>query len=91
MSDIAPVGHSNPASLGTNPPTTDRAATPSAARSGRSGDRVELSSAAQFLSKIADLDVRQDLVDRVRTEIELGTYETPEKLEQAVNSLISDL
>jgi len=57
----------------------------------RTGDSVEVSTAAQMLAKLADLpDVRQDLVDRVRAEIESGDYETPEKLEAAIDGLIDE-
>ncbi len=36
-------------------------------------------------------DVRQELVARVKAEIEAGTYETPEKLEIAARRLLEDL
>ena len=35
--------------------------------------------------------VRRDLVDRVRAEISRGTYETPAKLEIAIEHLLEDL
>lgn len=55
------------------------------------GDSVEVSAAAQLLAKLSDLpDVRKDLVDRVRAEIASGDYETPEKLDAAVDGLIED-
>jgi anti-sigma28 factor (negative regulator of flagellin synthesis) len=38
-----------------------------------------------------DADVRQDLVARVRQEIEAGTYDTPDKLEAAVDRLAARL
>lgn len=57
----------------------------------RGGDSVEVSTAATFLGKLADLpDVRHDLVDRVKSEIKQGHYETPEKLDTAVESMIDD-
>ena len=91
MSDIAPVGQSNPANLETARPA-ERSAHPTPAPSARTGDKVELSTAAQLLSKLAELpDIRQELVDRVRTEIELGAYETPEKLDAAIEALADDL
>ncbi len=36
-------------------------------------------------------EVRMDLVNRVRAEIAAGTYETPEKMEIAMDKLISSL
>ncbi|MBI1369134.1 MAG: hypothetical protein GC162_10830 [Planctomycetes bacterium] len=57
----------------------------------RPGDSVEVSAAAQLLARLSDLpDVRHDLVDRVRSEIQSGEYETPGKLDAAVNALIDD-
>lgn len=38
-----------------------------------------------------DADVRQDLVARVRQEIQAGTYDTPEKLEAALDRLADRL
>ena len=35
--------------------------------------------------------VRMELVNRIRAEIEQGSYETPEKLEAAIDELLSDL
>ena len=55
-------------------------------------DRVEVSDTARYLAKLRDLPaVRQDLVDRVRGEIEAGVYESPEKIEQAIDELVEDL
>lgn len=90
MSDIAPLGR--PAHPLYNPhqrQAESSSPTPAAAR-GR--DQADFSAAAQMRSKLESLpDVRQDLVDRVRSEIEAGTYETPEKLEQALTGLAADL
>ncbi len=58
----------------------------------RSGDKVELSRAAQYLSKLLSQgDVRTDLVDRVKAEIADGSYETGDKIDAAIEDLISDL
>jgi negative regulator of flagellin synthesis FlgM len=61
----------------------------------RSPDQVELSTEAQVLSpwltKLKQLPaVRQDLVDQVRGQIANGSYDTPEKLDQALNSMIDE-
>src|SRR5262249_19348852 len=44
----------------------------------RSADTVEFSNQARSAAQ-SDQTVRQDLVSRVRSEIDAGTYETPEK------------
>lgn len=51
-------------------------------------DQVELSSAARNSSKDS---IRTDLVTRIREEIKNGTYETPERLDAAIDGLSSDL
>ncbi len=90
MSDITPIGQPGAAALG-HSPRTGRPATDAAAVS-RGDDQVQLSDAARLLSRIAEVpEVRQDLVDRIKTEIELGTYETPEKLDAAIDALMDDL
>ncbi len=58
----------------------------------RGEDQVELSNTAQLLSKIADLpDVRQNLVDRVKASIADGTYESDDKTDAAIDSLLDDI
>ncbi len=58
----------------------------------RSGDKVEISRAAQYLSKLlSQSDVRTDLVDRVKGEIADGSYETSDKVDAAIEDLLSDL
>ncbi len=58
----------------------------------RGEDRVEFSSHVQYLVELKNGGpVRMELVNRIRSEIERGTYETPEKLEAAIDELLSDL
>ncbi|MDX2130838.1 MAG: flagellar biosynthesis anti-sigma factor FlgM [Planctomycetota bacterium] len=57
----------------------------------RGADRVEFSAVATYLSKLRDLPVRQDLVDRVKAEIAAGTYDTPDKFEAALTELLGDV
>jgi anti-sigma28 factor (negative regulator of flagellin synthesis) len=60
-------------------------------RNGRAGDRVELSDRARWLDRLAQLpDVRIELVERVRQAINDGTYDTPEKIEAAVQQLLEE-
>ncbi len=55
-------------------------------------DTVEISMAAKLAAKVQHAEsVRTDLVQRVRSEIEAGTYETPERMEATVDRLMSEL
>lgn len=90
MSDIAPLGHSAKTTYA--PPQRQAGASPAAPAISRGRDQADFSAAAQMRSKLQSLpDVREDLVNRVRSEIEAGTYETPEKLDQAMKGLAADL
>ena len=89
MNDVGPITRTRATAPG-QPALQSRRADTSAATP-RAADRAEFSKAAQLLSKLAELpDVRQDLIDRVRAEIAAGTYETPEKLEIAIDKLIEE-
>ncbi len=47
---------------------------------------------ARLLAKLNDMpEVRRELVDRVRDEIDRGKYMTDEKLELAIDGLMDDL
>ncbi len=73
---------------GVSAPTEQGSASP--ARRGE--DRVELSDAARLLAKLQGLpEIRQELVDRVRAEIEAGTYETPERIDQTIEAMLGEL
>lgn len=57
----------------------------------RGEDRVELSSVAQYLQQLRDNGVlRVDLIDRVRQEIGEGRYDTPQRLDAALNEMLRD-
>ena len=90
MSDIAPLN--GPSATSYLPSgRLERAATAPADVS-RGSDQIELSDTAKILAKLADLpEVREDLVARVRAEIAEGKYETPEKLDAAIEGLAQDL
>lgn len=91
MSDINPISRSQAALVaGTKGRASTPAATVSAAS--RKSDSVEFSSTAQLLGKLHDLpDVRQDLVDRVKSQIAQDSYITDDKIEGAINGLLDDL
>ena len=57
----------------------------------RGDDRVEVSDVARLLNRLTSDEVRDDLVARVRGEIERGEYETPEKLDAALDAAVDDL
>jgi anti-sigma28 factor (negative regulator of flagellin synthesis) len=58
----------------------------------RTSDRVELSRVAQYLSQLQTKpEPRSDLIDRVRSEIEAGTYLTDDKLSAATDHLLDDI
>lgn len=61
----------------------------------RGEDKVELSTEAQvlapWLDKLKQIPaVRQDLVDQIRTQIASGSYDTPEKLNAALDGFIDE-
>jgi len=93
MSNVNGVGSSQPLNRVTAPKAAE--ARPAAETSGtpRSADKVELSKVASpYLAKLkANDDVRLDKVKEIRGQIEAGTYETPDKIDGAVDKLLDDL
>ncbi len=76
---VAPRGAGGPAA----------ASTPSV---GRERDHADFSVIARFRSQLASLpEVRQNVIDRVRAEIEAGDYESADKIEAAIDALVEDL
>lgn len=57
----------------------------------RGADRVELSPDASFLASLRDLPVREDVVAAIQGEIARGDYDTPEKLDAALDELLGDV
>ncbi len=55
-------------------------------------DTVSISEIARLKAKLASLpEVRHDLVERIRAEIEAGTYDTIEKVHKAAERLLQEL
>ncbi|MBX3377654.1 MAG: flagellar biosynthesis anti-sigma factor FlgM [Phycisphaeraceae bacterium] len=94
MSDIAAIGGSGAGRLDPVNEAAPRVAIdrPAPGRVERPSDRVELSDRARLLSKLSQLPaVRQDLIDQVRRQIEAGEYDTPGRLDAALDGLVDDL
>jgi len=54
-------------------------------------DHVEVSRLSELRARLANLPpIRQSLVDRVRAEIEAGTYDTDKKLDAAIDALLGE-
>jgi len=84
---------------GVQPPVAPRAIeqtsaiTPGSAKVEPAGvsDVVEISDVARLAAKVNEIpDVRADLVQQVKAELAAGTYETPEKIEIAVERLMEE-
>jgi negative regulator of flagellin synthesis FlgM len=55
-------------------------------------DSLTISSAAEAAMKASEsAGIRQDVVNRIRGEIAAGTYETPAKLDAALNRLLDQI
>jgi hypothetical protein len=55
------------------------------------GDRVEISDMARLLAKMRDMpSVRQDRIDQVRSAIDRGLYDTPDRLDLALDQMIEE-
>jgi anti-sigma28 factor (negative regulator of flagellin synthesis) len=71
-------------------PHWNRSAAP--AQSTPAADEVDISAAAEAAMSAADAgDYRADLVDRIRSEIAAGKYETPGKIAVAVERLLDEM
>ncbi|MCY2962254.1 MAG: flagellar biosynthesis anti-sigma factor FlgM [Planctomycetota bacterium] len=83
ISGAVPIGRTAPAAA---PPP----AAPAAFVAPR--DEVEISSAARMLDAASrSPGVREQRLEQIRAAIASGTYETPEKLESAVDRLLASL
>ena len=85
---------------GVNPPIPPQSVEPvtTVVRDGGSaalpptGDVVEISTVARLAAQIQNVpEVRADLVARIRSEIEAGTYETQERIDLTVDKLMDEL
>ncbi len=91
MTDISPIGRPNAASYQSSTPKPAPANSNGHGRV-HGGDSVEFSQAARYLSMLRELpDVRQELVENVRAQINAGGYDSPEKIEAAIDGMMEDL
>lgn len=96
MSELSPLsnGRLNRAER-VGPASSSRLGAPESSRvpgRDRGEDQVELTSGVQYLVELKNGGpVRMELVNRIRAEIEQGSYETPEKLEAAIDELLTEV
>jgi len=91
MPDVSSIPPVSPAARARETAAT-QPSHPESTAAARGSDRAEFSEVSRFLSQLAALpDVRQDLVDRVRSEIADGTYESDDKVKAALDGLLDDL
>jgi len=54
-------------------------------------DEIEISDSARLMNRLRDMpEVRQEQVQRLRSEIAAGAYETEAKLDAALEALLAD-
>ena len=83
-----------PAQLhGAQPISGPHSPEPTARPSAFSGaDEVQISAEADMLSRVHDVpEVRQDRIDSIRASIAQGDYETPEKLDLALERMLDEM
>jgi negative regulator of flagellin synthesis FlgM len=55
-------------------------------------DQVQISDQANFLEKLSKVPgIRQERIDEIQRQIDAGEYETPERIEMAVQKLLEEL
>ncbi len=92
MQVFGPVQVHGPQSIQA-PHNVRQASAPSQAPASASiSDELQLSDTAQIASQMNDIPaIRQDRVDAIRTQIAQGTYETPDKLDAALENLLNEI
>jgi negative regulator of flagellin synthesis FlgM len=76
-----------------NPPHTPRVSQPESTQSSAPiQDELHLSEAALRMEQIHEMpSIRQDRVAQIRAQLANGTYETPEKLNTALERLLDEI
>jgi len=91
MSEINPAGRPEMNGVQPNKPAASPKAQAQQSNQAPREDSVQLSSHARLLSKIRENPIREELVSRVRDEIDRGQYETDAKINTAIDELRADL
>jgi negative regulator of flagellin synthesis FlgM len=74
------------------PHFSQRTAASQATSAGSAVDRVEISQAAEAAMKASETGgVRQELVNSLRSQIAAGTYDTPDKMNAAMERLLDQM
>jgi negative regulator of flagellin synthesis FlgM len=74
------------------PHFTQRAQPSQQTPSAKAADRVDISPAAEAVVQAAESgQIRQDLVNSIRAQIAAGTYETPAKLDAALDRMLDEI
>ena len=89
MSRIDGVGNTGPIRPAANQPVARPAGTEAAGQA-RAAYKLELSDMSRLLASLKN-DMRTEKVAEIKKQIDAGTYETPEKLDAAVDALLEDL
>ncbi|MCL2622235.1 MAG: flagellar biosynthesis anti-sigma factor FlgM [Planctomycetaceae bacterium] len=89
----SPLLHGSHAISGPHTTKPQQTSAPQQAASPHVKDKITLSSAAQQANQATESttsngEIRFDLVNRIRMEITAGTYETPEKLDAALEKML---
>lgn len=91
MSDMTPIAAYPPARVAEARVAYERPPRPEARPVRTKEDRVEVSPMASYLAKLRLLPaVRHNLVETIREGIAAGTYDTPDKLDAALDEMIGD-
>lgn len=94
MSDISSIGGGSigPVNRSAQHHTAYQAAQRTHEAKPHASDSVEVSDHARYLDMLRNMPaVRNDLIERIRGEIFDGTYETPQRLDAAIDGLVDDL
>jgi negative regulator of flagellin synthesis FlgM len=74
------------------PHMTHRGQAAQSSPANRAVDQVDISAAAEAASRAAETNgIRTDLVNHIRSQIAAGTYETPAKLDAALERLFDEM
>lgn len=100
MSDFLPIsgtieaifGAESPARVNPGSARPSSPIAPADSTAQRAGDEVELSDHARFLARLREISpVRDEVVDRVRQDIEAGVYDADAVIDETIERLSRDL